>query len=151
MASYLHVDSMGILFMFSYLDSLSAYQHWCSYMTRNSPDILPYCPHCGTYKGVGPCKNSKCDKTVLIDLDKNQQHTVDCRICSKEGIISCPQCGGYYCEEHAMGYTENKLISIDQYMGTCVICNQVVCELCWIFDSNGAVNCLRHLQRKDKD
>ena len=120
-------------------------------MTRNSPKILPYCPHCGTYKGVGPCKNSNCDKTTQVELDKIQNHSHNCRICSKKGVVSCTRCGEYYCKEHAAGHQETKLVSLDQYLGTCVICNQVVCEQCWIFSSNGAVTCLQHHERKDKD
>ena len=120
-------------------------------MTRNSPEILPYCPHCGTYKGVGPCKNPKCDKTGHIDFDKVPTSSHTCQICPKEATISCSQCGRSYCEEHAFGYSETKLVSIEQHMGTCVTCNQVVCEFCWIFSGNGDVNCLQHLETKDKD
>ena len=120
-------------------------------MTRDSDEILPYCPHCGTYKGVGPCKNPLCDKTTRIDFDTIKVHSHNCQICSKEGIISCSRCGRYYCEQHAIGHLESKLVSLDQYMGTCVICGQVICESCWIFDNNGAVICLQHIERKDKD
>ncbi|MGY5858786.1 MAG: hypothetical protein RTU63_05415 [Candidatus Thorarchaeota archaeon] len=120
-------------------------------MTRNTPEILPYCQHCGSYKGVGTCKNPKCDKSKQVDIKALRYESSRCTICSTEGSISCSRCGGFYCNEHAIGSEETKLMSNEQHLGTCVVCGAVICERCWIFNNNGSVTCLVHLESKNNE
>ena len=118
-------------------------------MTRNTPEILPYCQHCGNYKGVGICKNPKCDKTKLVDIRALREHSNKCVICSTDGNISCSRCKGIYCDTHAIGRVENRLMSVDQHLGTCVLCGVIICEHCWILNNNGLVTCFAHLESDD--
>jgi hypothetical protein len=120
-------------------------------MTRNTPEILPYCQHCGSYKGVGICNNPKCDKTKQIDIRTLRTKSNRCVICEADGLVLCSRCGDYYCNTHAIGHRESKLVSIMQYLGTCVVCGKVICERCWIFNNNGLVTCLVHLESKNKE
>ncbi|MGY5879187.1 MAG: hypothetical protein RTV31_03005 [Candidatus Thorarchaeota archaeon] len=118
-------------------------------MTRNTPEILPYCQHCGRFKGVGICENPKCDKTNRVEVGTLREQFNECVICSAEGVHSCSQCGGSYCEQHATGREEPKLTSMDQHLGTCVVCGKVICEQCWIFNNTGSVTCLVHRESED--
>ena len=120
-------------------------------MTRNTPEMLPYCQHCGRFKGVGVCENPTCDKTNLIDLENLGQDFNNCIICSSEGEHSCFQCGGSYCEEHALGREYSKLVRLNQHLGTCAVCGKFICEQCWIFDSSGSITCLVHRELKDHE
>jgi len=118
--------------------------YWCSIMTRNTPEILPYCQHCGSFKGVGSCKNPKCDVTNRVDIGSLRDQSNKCVVCSREGEYSCSRCSAYYCIKHAGGKEEIKLISVEQHLGTCVVCGKVICEQCWIFNNKGAVTCFVH-------
>ncbi|MCK5265165.1 MAG: hypothetical protein KAJ36_01180 [Candidatus Thorarchaeota archaeon] len=118
-------------------------------MTRNTPEILPYCKHCGSFKGVGSCKNPKCDETNRVEIGAIGNQSNKCVICSSEGEHSCSRCGVSYCNKHAIGKEESKLISIEQYLGTCVVCGKIICERCWIFNNKGVVTCLIHVESRN--
>ncbi len=136
---------------FSYflsLPILSAYYISVDIMTRNTPKILPFCQHCGSFKGVGPCRNPECDKTKYVSIGFLQSQSGNCIICSKDGDHSCSRCGISYCTKHAIGKDESILSSLEQHLGTCVICGEVICEHCWIFNSKGSITCLVHSKHK---
>jgi hypothetical protein len=113
-------------------------------MTRNTPEILPYCQHCGNYKGVGTCSNPLCDKSKWVDISSLHNKSGKCMVCTQEGDTSCFRCGSLYCINHAVGWKENRLQRIDQRLGTCVVCGAVICEQCWIFNNKGLVTCRMH-------
>jgi hypothetical protein len=119
-------------------------------MTRNTPQILPYCQHCGEYKGVGPCKNPSCDRTQTVTITSIHQQHSKCTICSKGGEYSCKRCGRSFCEEHSSERNEKYLINIEQHIGTCNVCGNFVCEHCWILDEDGKIICIAHLVSKMK-
>lgn len=121
----------------------------CSLMTRNTPEILPYCQHCGKYKGVGICSNPKCDKSKQANPWSFREQFDDCVICSNDKVSSCYRCGRSYCILHATGKEESKLRNLDQHLGTCIICGKVICERCWILDNRGFVTCLAHRESND--
>ena len=123
--------------------------YWCTIMARNTPEILPYCQHCGSFKGVGSCKNPKCDETNQVEIGAVGNHSSKCVVCSREGEHSCSRCGASYCNKHAIGKEESKLISVEQHLGTCVVCGKVICEQCWIFNNKGAVTCFVHLEYRN--
>lgn len=132
---------------FSYflcLPNLSAYHILVYKMTRNTPKILPYCQHCGDFKGVGLCRNPECAETKHVSIGFLQSQSGKCIICSKDGEQLCSRCGISYCDKHAIGKDESILSSNEQHLGTCVICGEVICEQCWIFNSKGSITCLVH-------
>lgn len=118
-------------------------------MTRNTPEILPYCQHCGKFKGVGICTNPNCDKTKRVDFGTIPDVSNECIICSAEGEHRCSHCGLFYCNRHALGKEKSRLMSVNQHLGTCVVCSKVICEQCWIFNNKGLITCLVHLESKE--
>jgi hypothetical protein len=124
-------------------------EYWCFIMTRNTPEILPYCQHCGKFKGVGICTNPKCDKTKQVELGALEDLSSECAICSVEGEHRCSRCERSYCNQHASGREESELTSMDQHLGTCIVCGNVICEQCWLLNSRGLVTCLVHHESKE--
>lgn len=124
-------------------------EYRCSIMTRNTPEILPYCRHCGRYKGVGTCDNPECDKTQQVDPGSFRGQFNSCVICSTQGEQSCYRCGHSYCSQHSVGKEDTKLTTIDQHLGTCFVCGKIICEHCWIFNNGGLVTCLAHREIED--
>jgi len=123
-------------------------------MTREDPKLLPICHFCGEYKGVGICKNPSCSESVLgigeghpIESDSKNQ---SCSFCKKKSIVSCVRCGRSFCQTHSEGVDLTRLGSLHQRLGTCVECKQVVCDSCWIFNPNGDILCLTHLEEKSE-
>lgn len=116
-------------------------------MTRGTSEILPFCPHCGQYKGIGDCQNPDCHETAEGKSIINNTMT-KCLICSSKGVVSCSVCKQMYCDKHSAGMNETRLIAIDQHIGTCEICGKTVCENCWIFDKKGKITCLKHSESK---
>jgi len=137
---------------FSYflsLPNLSAYYISVYKMVRNTPMILPFCQHCGIFKGVGPCRNPECDKTNHVSIGFLQSQSSKCIVCSKDGDHSCSRCGISYCAKHAVGKDGSVLSSLEQHLGTCVICGEVICEHCWIFNGKGSITCLVHSKHRN--
>jgi hypothetical protein len=152
------VEVMGTLFILSYGET-SAFLNalldrtrfsWCMKMTREDPLLLPICGHCGKYKGVGPCKNPACPRSERQSHNGEPVTEEDvkrpCRICMKDQVLTCAQCGQGFCQKHSVGAELNQLGSFHQRIGTCVECQQVVCEYCWILNPNGDIVCLKHLE-----
>ena len=129
---------------------ISAYLMSVLKMTRNTPQMLPYCQHCGEYKGVGSCKNPACDKTQTFMTSSTSQQNTKCTVCSEPGEYSCERCGRSFCEKHASERTEIHLVSIEQHIGTCNVCGKLVCEHCWILDDQGMITCIAHLAVKKR-
>ncbi len=116
---------------------------WIEQMTRGSSEILPICPYCGHYKGIGDCQNPDCHR-IYHDSRISAKDT-ECVICSSEGAVSCSVCNHMYCNEHSEGMNQTKITTIDQHIGTCIICGKFVCEQCWIFNKEGKITCLIHV------
>lgn len=121
-------------------------------MTREDPKLLPICQFCGEYKGVGKCKNPSCSESRQETEDEppleSDSKNHSCSLCKKKSIVSCIRCGRGFCQTHSKGANLTQLGSFHQRLGTCVECKQVVCDSCWIFDSNGDILCLTHLEEK---
>ncbi|MFX1484276.1 MAG: hypothetical protein ACFFCP_13935 [Promethearchaeota archaeon] len=117
-------------------------------MERDDPLLLPMCQICGKYKGIGPCKNSRCPGSIgeskIGGLGESRIEIRSCSRCENKAIISCSRCDSGFCKNHGHGATNNHLITLDQVVGTCIICGEVVCENCWILESDGAITCLVH-------
>ena len=116
-------------------------------MTRGSYDLLPYCPRCGQYKGIGDCKNPNCGG-ISENGEPIDNKTSTCAVCSSSGAVSCSVCGQNYCMDHSAGADQIELIFVDQHVGTCDICGKIVCEYCWILNKDGKITCLNHLESK---
>ena len=132
---------------------------WSMKMTREDPQLLPICEKCGKYKGVGPCKNISCPESVKhseegepMTREDNPNESVNnpCSICGKEQVAICSQCGKGFCQTHSEGADLNLLGNFHQHVGTCVECQKVVCENCWILNPNGDIVCLTHLEEERK-
>ena len=114
-------------------------------MKRGSPEILPFCPICGEYKGIRECQNPSCGKVGKAQDVVEHNRSEKCVICSRDATILCSTCHRRYCDEHSTGMTESRLGRIDQHLGTCSICNEIICEQCWILNEEGDIICLKHL------
>ena len=129
-------------------------------MKREDSFLLPMCNHCGKYKGIGYCNNPVCpefqrqlDKgdSVMEDDSLNNSVYQSCSICKKEQVITCKQCGQGFCKTHSAGSESKQFVSFHQHIGTCVECQEVVCENCWILNPNGDIICLIHVEREPKN
>jgi len=105
-------------------------------MKRDDPILLPICQKCGRYKGVGTCG---CEGSrEMTDV------STKCSLCENTGTIACTRCGRRYCEVHGKEEVKGHLTKWNQRIGTCTICDQSVCENCWILEDNGLITCLAH-------
>ena len=86
-----------------------------------------------------------------MDIASGSNQSNECAICSAVGDDSCARCGNSYCAKHARGKEESRLVSIEQHLGTCVLCGAIICEQCWIFNNDGFVTCLGHLESQNND
>ena len=111
--------------------------------------ILPYCQVCGKYKGVGPCKDPTCVASRVEggNVTKEMKES-SCDICGERQIMTCNQCGRGFCEQHSEHGDKSQLTAFDQQVGTCIQCEKVVCENCWILNPNGEIICLVHLENE---
>ncbi len=119
-------------------------------MTRDDPLLLPICPVCGKYKGVGRCKNSSCSSSKntmsgenSVESRKGSTHN-SCSLCESTAVVTCCRCNRSFCETHGNNQGDGYLVKWNQRVGTCSICTQVVCENCWILEDEGAITCLAH-------
>jgi hypothetical protein len=125
-------------------------------MTRDDPLLLPICQVCGNYKGVGPCKNSSCSSSKITSSRENsvemkiEPAPKSCSLCGSVAVVSCGECNRGFCEIHGTGQIEGQLLKWDQRIGTCSICQKVVCENCWILESDGAITCFVHHEGSHK-
>jgi hypothetical protein len=128
-------------------------------MKREDSFLLPMCNHCGKYKGIGYCKNPVCPEfqrrlntgeSEMRGDSSNKSVKQSCSICGKEQVIACTQCGQGYCQIHGAGSESKQLLSFHQRVGTCIECQEVVCENCWILNPNGDIICLTHVERERK-
>lgn len=119
-------------------------------MRRNDPLLLPICPICGKYKGVGYCRDPNCRGSKIISKRENEltirkrSNNKSCSLCDNDAILSCCRCYLGYCKKHGIAENEEYLVKLDQRVGTCSICKQIVCENCWILEGDGAITCLEH-------
>jgi hypothetical protein len=116
-------------------------------MTRDDPLILPICQVCRKYKGIGPCKNPGCSESDSSSGESalsKQSPEAECSLCENEALVSCVRCARKFCLTHSKEEVESQLTRRDQRVGTCSICNQLVCEHCWILEGNGAITCIVH-------
>ena len=132
---------------------------WSMKMTREDPQLLPICQTCGKYKGVGPCKNISCQEfekqseegeSMTREVSPIEPVVNPCTMCGMEHVVICAQCGKGFCQTHSEGADLNHLGNFHQHVGTCVECRKVVCENCWIMNSNGDIVCLTHLEKERK-
>ncbi len=145
------VETMRILFILSYGEAGGASEDEQT-MKRGQPLILPYCPFCGKYKGVGLCPDVSCPGSlkeklvaappVLVSPGKDE---TTCVICGGAASSWCVRCLRAYCHDHASNSSETEIISADQHLGTCSICHQTVCEKCWMVDRDGKIVCMQHV------
>lgn len=149
---------MGMLFILSYgeyhavLNALLGIlsMTWCKIMRREDPLLLPICEKCGKYKGIGPCKSPDCPASIDNHEITHKPRNQSCKKCDKEAIVFCSQCKSGYCKTHSKGSKSNQLTDFHQCVGTCVECNQIICEDCWILNPNGDIVCLKHIEEKRK-
>ena len=114
---------------------------------RDDPLLLPICQACGKYKGVGICKNPDCSESIR----KSDASVSSCDFCGRRKVLTCVQCGQSFCEGHGKGANLHRLEFFHQRVGTCIMCEQYVCEKCWILNPNGDIVCLRHLEEERKN
>lgn len=128
-------------------------------MKREDPLLLPICNYCGKYKGVGPCKNPACSgalrqseegESMMEENSSKESVNQHCSICRKDQVLVCAQCGQGFCHAHSVGSELNQLDTFHQRVGTCVECQQVVCENCWILNPSGDIICLTHVEKERK-
>ncbi|MGY5862964.1 MAG: hypothetical protein RTV41_00025 [Candidatus Thorarchaeota archaeon] len=116
-------------------------------MKRDDPLLLPICQECGKYKGVGPCSNPNCQKGGNVGkshIEEMESSMPECSQCKRSAIITCSRCDRGFCEIHGKEEVKGKLSKWDQRIGTCTICNSMVCENCWILEGDGLITCLVH-------
>ncbi|MHA2024919.1 MAG: hypothetical protein ACW98U_03365 [Candidatus Thorarchaeota archaeon] len=116
-------------------------------MKRDDPLLLPICQKCGKYKGVGSCSNPQCQEEENSGEDPFEEmkgSKVECSQCKRNAVVSCSRCNRGFCEIHGNEEVIGKLSKWDQRIGTCTICNLMVCENCWILNGNGLITCLIH-------
>ncbi len=136
---------------------MNEYLNGARKMKRENPRLLPICQYCGKYKGIGQCTNPKCQSSEK-HMDKQEQVSLEssardheyqhCSICERDIEVICNQCGRGYCNLHSVGFNLNRLENFHQRVGTCIQCQQVVCERCWILNPNGDIICLTHLEKE---
>ncbi|MFW9944121.1 MAG: hypothetical protein ACFFB7_03920 [Candidatus Sifarchaeia archaeon] len=128
-------------------------------MTRNRLVIDPYCLYCGEYKGVGYCLDPTCrgsqvpkdggDSTLVMSITSVPRAQSDfCRVCRGQASFECRKCGTGFCKEHAAKARETVMSGIEHHLGLCCICQELVCEDCWILDGEGRITCLDHLEEE---
>jgi hypothetical protein len=135
---------MEMLFILSYREKLGAYRSMVHNMTRNTPNVLPFCSYCGEYKGLGQCNNPNCKEIESAEIGNLNTQRNKCIICRDLATHHCYRCGVGYCEHHSKNMTETRLVAMEQHLGTCTICREIVCEQCWIFNHLGLVTCQAH-------
>ncbi len=125
-------------------------------MKREDPLLLPICNHCGKYKGVGSCKNPACPgflgqsekgELVVEEGSSKESTNLPCSICRNNQVVVCVQCGKGFCQTHSVGSELNQLGTFHQRVGTCVECQHVVCDNCWILNPDGKIVCLTHVKK----
>lgn len=124
-------------------------------MTRDDPLLLPLCQFCGEYKGVGSCKNPRCQMyfvggTTQERDNANESTNQECNICGKIKYARCTKCGREFCEPHSLGVNSTRFVNFHQHLGTCVECQKIVCENCWILSPKGEIICLIHVEEERK-
>ncbi len=124
-------------------------------MTRDDPLLLPICQSCGEYKGVGSCKNPRCQEYILGGTTQEEDNAdectnQECNICGREKYAVCTQCDRVFCEPHSLGFNSTRFVNFNQHLGTCIECQKIVCENCWILGPNGEITCLIHLEKERK-
>lgn len=116
-------------------------------MTRSKPVLDPYCALCGSYKGIGYCRNKKCPSHG--NMDKQDQSFVSkasCVLCSNAASVACIRCGNMYCDLHSANSGDSNFCGLDHHIGICSICLKRVCENCWILDETGKIDCIEHIE-----
>ncbi|MHA1480599.1 MAG: hypothetical protein ACTSQZ_04155 [Candidatus Thorarchaeota archaeon] len=66
-------------------------------------------------------------------------------------VVSCFRCGANFCSIHAANNQSSKLAEVKHIIGTCNMCNNLICEDCWILDEFGRIICLIHLKEKTEN
>ena len=91
------------------------------------------------------CPGSKItsEREYSVEMKKGPTNE-SCSLCENEVGVSCSRCSRGFCEKHGTGKDEGKLVKWDHRVGTCSMCNQVVCENCWILEGDGIITCLVH-------
>lgn len=87
--------------------------------------------------------DSKYSEEIILSKIQNL-----CTICGDQAVVICGVCDQGYCESHSIGMSYSNLQYKDQHIGTCIKCQNYVCEKCWIFDTSGSILCLKHLEEK---
>ncbi|MHA1247482.1 MAG: hypothetical protein ACTSPE_09170 [Candidatus Thorarchaeota archaeon] len=122
-------------------------------LSQYDPVLAPYCPSCGSYKGVGPCQNPSCREywNRYIEHKSVEEHTIVssvttavCVICGEQATIRCSGCGRAYCEKHGITTTTDMPPPVKIHAAKCAICGEIVCEYCWA-PHHGVMVCLEHV------
>ncbi|RDE15812.1 MAG: hypothetical protein C4K48_03240 [Candidatus Thorarchaeota archaeon] len=92
---------------------------------------------------MGTCRNADCKAGIVHDSNLKDQRR-RCIICGEMVRAVCCRCGKGYCDTHSQSMNETSLASMNQHLGTCVICGEIICEHCWIFNKKGQVTCQIH-------
>ncbi len=125
-------------------------------MKRGSPELDSYCRYCGEYKGVGICVRKECsennyESSILRDERLREIQVTDtiskvrCVICDEISEVECINCRRGFCKNHTVNYQSTILHGLDHHIGTCDVCQENVCEHCWIV-KEGKIQCRSHLE-----
>jgi hypothetical protein len=116
-------------------------------MKRNKPVLDPYCTRCGSYKGIGFCKNKSClSYAAEIKWGQSFESKGSCALCRNDASVSCARCGNMYCNTHSENGKESQFAGLNHYIGLCSVCEILVCENCWILNEKGAILCIEHFE-----
>lgn len=105
--------------------------------------LEPYCPRCGSYKGIGDCSNIDCKNASGSIIEP----TKTCKKCGQPAVVVCARCDSGFCRHHSSHTTSSKFLVFNQCVGTCSKCRQVVCENCWILGEKREISCVIHLEK----
>ena len=102
-----------------------------------------------SYQSASPVENTRVlesVKTLIVQGPPKNQVPLEypAILVGREGSLQS------FCEEHGKGANLHRLEFFHQRVGTCIVCEQYVCERCWILNPNGDIVCLRHLDEKRK-